>query len=243
MFFALCRYVPETVRYTGFEVWDQTTGQRIKLFSGIRTSPYASINLNRNKLQWLPDSKLLLVSSDSDAIPSWLSLFDVRADAFVGAKYTCDNSHVLIDIVAMDNCYTLWIVDMTYRLGFLDIRVNSRNSRENGIQWGSPGDVLPIHTSLRGDQARSFNKSFEQRPACWGSHLFASVCDSVHVLSSRDWQAGSCTLSGTVKTVNGGDIIDTAVGGDRLFILHNKSDSFEVWETRRDKGSFITAQY
>ncbi|GJN02425.1 hypothetical protein PR202_ga19775 [Eleusine coracana subsp. coracana] len=64
------------------------------------------------------------------------------------------------------------------------------------------------------------------RLATHGGQLFSSMNDSVSVFSGPEF-----VLTSTLRRSHGGAICDFSIGGDRLFVLHNEENVFDVWET------------
>ncbi|GJM85510.1 hypothetical protein PR202_ga01280 [Eleusine coracana subsp. coracana] len=80
-------------------------------------------------------------------------------------------------------------------------------------------------TSGKSFKAREEEETCYPKLAVHGGRLFASMNDAISVFSGPD-HVHTSTLRGS-----GSGICDFSVGGDRLFVLHNDENVFDVWET------------
>ncbi|KAH7426594.1 hypothetical protein KP509_10G007500 [Ceratopteris richardii] len=210
----------------GIGCWDQVTG---KLTHFLYEGPSWPLGV-ACKLQWLPHSNMLMVAAlypHSD--DSFISFLDMRSNNIAWSwtdaeKPAIGDEKVVMDAVAMDECSTVCVVNQFDNLGFIDTRSNNQ-----GVRWRDhyqPGKISEA-------EEHSYSKL-----AVWGSQLFCSKNDSVYVFCTPDLDAARCVQTAKLKKSEGGDISDIAVGGERLFVLHNEENVFDVWET---PGSFSTA--
>lgn len=214
--FASCR--GRTNEY-GIGCWDQITG---KLTDFLYEGPSWPLG-DACKLQWLPHSNMLMVAalyplSDN----SFISFLDMRSNSIVWSWTDADkpvigNEKIVMDVIAMDECSTLCVVNQFDNLGFIDTRTSNQ-----GVRWRDhyqPGKISEA-------EEHCYSKL-----AVWGSQLFSSKNDSVYVFCTPDLDAARCVQTAKLKKGKGGEISDIAVGGERLFVLHNEEDVFDVWET------------
>jgi hypothetical protein len=124
---------------------------------------------------------------------------------------------IVMDAVAMEECSTVCVVNQFDYLGFIDMRASNQ-----GVRWSHKYQPSKICES----EERCYSKL-----ACSGSQLFSSKNDSVYVFCSPDWDAARGVQTARLRRKEGGAISDISVGGDRLFVLHNEEDVFDVWET------------
>lgn len=203
----------------GIGCWDQTTGKLTDFFYEDPSWPLG----DACKLQWLPNSRMLMVATlypRSD--DSFISLLDMRSRSVVWSWTDSESSHVLdekvvMDAIAMEDCSTVCVVNQFDNLGFID----TRNSNQ-GARWRDhyqPGKMSE-------SEERCYSKL-----AVWGSQLFSSKNDSVYVFCTPDLDAARSVQTARLRKAEGGAISDIAVGGERLFVLHNEEDIFDVWET------------
>eukprot|EP00250_Pteridium_aquilinum_P029715 c40000_g1_i1 orf=224-1585(+) len=216
--FASCR---GRANERGIGCWDQITGDLMDFFYEGPSWPLG----DACKLQWLPNSKLLMVAvlyPRSDE--SFVGLLDMRSKSIVWSWAEADlesslvvDEKVALDAIAMEDCSTVCVVNQYDNLGFIDMRNGNQ-----GVRWRDryqPGKV-----------SESEEKCFSKL-AVWGSQLFASKNDSVYVFCTPDHDAARCVQTAKLRKIDGGAIADIAVGGDRLFVLHNEEDVFDVWQT------------
>uniref|UniRef100_A0A7I4FL19 BTB domain-containing protein n=1 Tax=Physcomitrium patens TaxID=3218 RepID=A0A7I4FL19_PHYPA len=203
----------------GVGTWDQITGQQASfLYEG----PGRPLG-DACKMQWLPRTNLLLVANlfpSSDH--SFITLLDSRTKGKVWSwtdaalRGTADEK-IVMDTVAMEECSTVCVVNQFDNLGFIDMRANNQC-----VRWSYRYQPSKISEA---------EERFYSKLACSGSQLFSSKNDSVYVFCSPDWDAAKGVQTARLRRKEGGAISDISVGGDRLFVLHNEEDVFDVWET------------
>jgi hypothetical protein len=199
----------------GVGIWDQTTGHQVDF---VYDWPLG----DAGKLQWLPESNLLLAATlypRSDH--AHINLMDFREKGGVVLSWTdCHllDDKVVVDTVAMDDCITVSVVNQYDNLGFLDMR------SMNHVKWchrNRPGKMV--------SQSFEEEEKWYSKLAACGTQLFSTKNKSVHVFCGPDW-----VLTSQVENKRGacgGAISDISVGGNRLFVLYNEEDVFDVWET------------
>eukprot|EP01018_Ginkgo_biloba_P014159 Gb_37959 [translate_table: standard] len=203
----------------GVGSWDQTTGQQVDFFYEVRGWPLGEAG----KLQWLPENRLLLVATLYPLYEdSYISLLDFRAKKLVWSWTDSEISRivddkVVLDTVAMEACNTVCVVNQYDNLGFIDMRSNNQSAR-----WS--------HRNRPGKMDEAEERCYSKL-AAHGTQLFSTKNDSVYVFCSPDW-----VLTSRLRKLNGGSISDVSVGGDRMFVLHNEEDVFDVWETPGPSG-------
>lgn len=205
----------------GIGTWDQNTGQQVQFFYEEGGWPLG----DASKLQWLPHSKLLLVATLFPSDDSCICLLDLRAKGKAwswtdsdGAILGVPDEKVVMDAVAMEDSSTVCVVNQFDHLGFIDVRVGTTQA----LRWSHRGQPTKIPDS----EERCYS-----RLAYCGSQLFASKHDHVSVLCSPNWETARSVQTAKLNKTGGGGIADISVGGDRLFVLHNEEDVFDVWET------------
>ncbi|KAI5068913.1 hypothetical protein GOP47_0017258 [Adiantum capillus-veneris] len=203
----------------GIGCWDQTTGKLTDFLYEGHSGPLG----DACKLQWLPHSSMLMVAalyplSDD----SFISFLDMRSNSVVWSWTDADkpivgDEKVVMDAIAMDECSTVCVVNQFDNLGFIDTRASNQ-----GVRWRDhykPGKISEA-------EEHCYSKL-----AVWGSQLFSSKGDSVYVFCTPDLDAARCVQTAKLRKSEGGEISDISVGGERLFVLHNEEDVFDVWET------------
>eukprot|EP00249_Psilotum_nudum_P018627 c26893_g1_i2 orf=848-2206(+) len=203
----------------GIASWDQVTGQQAGFLYEAPSWPLG----DACKLQWLPRSKLLLVATlyphTEDA---FIGLLDLRLKDVVWSWMESESpssvdENVVMDAVSMEECSTVCVVNQYDNLGFIDMR-----SSNQIIRWRD--QYQPRKVSQVEERCLA-------KLAAWGSQLFCSKNDAVCVFCSPDWEAARSVQTAQIRKMEGGAISDISVGGDRLFVLHNEEDVFDVWET------------
>lgn len=203
----------------GIGCWDQTTG---KLTDFLYEGPSWPLG-DACKLQWLPHRSMLMAATlYPHKDDSFISFLDMRSKSVVWSWTDSDFSaggdeKVVMDAIAMEECSTVCVVNEFDNLGFIDTRTSNQ-----GVRWKDhyqPGKISEA-------EERCYSKL-----AVWGSQLFSSKNDSVYVLCTPDHDAARGVQTAKLRKAEGGAISDIAVGGDRLFVLHNEEDVFDVWET------------
>ncbi|GJN21566.1 hypothetical protein PR202_gb09053 [Eleusine coracana subsp. coracana] len=117
---------------------------------------------------------------------------------------------------------------LTGRLRHRFLVAHGRQPRPFTATALASGSKLGMMTS-----GKSFKARDEEEETCYpklavhGGRLFASMSDAVSVFSGPD-HVHTSTLRGSGS---GGGICDFSVGGDRIFVLHNDENVFDVWET------------
>ncbi|KAI3925310.1 hypothetical protein MKX01_035427 [Papaver californicum] len=192
----------------GIGVWDQVTGKQIDIYksSGWPVGDAA-------KIQWLNGSNCLFISALSPwGEHSHISLIDIRTNEKVIWSWSEEEQKkgAAYDAIAMEECNSICVVRDHDELGFMDMRnYNGSIIRWNPRNRENPNYVQPCYPKL----------------AIHGGQVFYSRNDGISVFSGPDMiltsSLGSC----------GGSIRDFSIGGDRLFILHDKENMFDVWET------------
>lgn len=205
----------------GVGVWDQTSGRQVDFFYQAAGGwPLG----DAGKLQWLPENRLLLAATLYPLCDdSFIGLLDFR-DRKVVWSWTdsevpriAGDDKVVLDAVFMEACGTVCVVNQYDNLGFIDMRSTNRS-----VRWS--------HRNRPGKTIESEERCYSKL-AAQGNQLFSSKNDSVYVFCSPDW-----VLTSRLRKLNGGSISDIAVGGDRLFVLHNEEDVFDIWETPGPSG-------
>ncbi|CAK9216925.1 unnamed protein product [Sphagnum troendelagicum] len=209
----------------GIGTWDQATGQQINFLYETPGRPLG----DACKLQWLPQSNLLLVATlfpRSDH--SFVSLLDFRTKGKVwswtdSCQRKSADEKIVMDAVAMEECSTVCVVNQFDNLGFIDMRNSS-----HPVRWSH---------RYRSARVSECEERCYSKLAVSGSQLFSSKNDSVYVFCSPDWDAARGVQTARLrKTEGGGAISDISVGGDSLFVLHNEINVFDVWETPGSSG-------
>lgn len=145
--------------------------------------------------------------------------------------YWFETYETLVDAVAMEDSDAIWVADDAGRLVFVEMTGDL-------IHWDEPGHVFPVSNSTPvGLHAR------QPRLASWGSRLFASRDNNVHVVARLDCASPDFAVTATVQRAPGGGIADISIGGDRLFVAHKESASFEVWDTPIKRGTSLTGAF
>lgn len=200
----------------GVVVWDQTTGEQVSFV-------YDWSLGDAGKLQWLPESNLLLAATlypRSDH--GYISLMDFREKNSAVLSWTdCHllDDNVVVDAVGMEDCRSVCVVNQYDNLGFLDMR------SMNNVKWchrNRPGKMVSQSVE---EEERLYSKL-----AACGLQLFSTKNQKVHVFCAPHWVLTS-QIENKRGPCTGGGIADIAVGGDRLFVLYDEEDVFDVWET------------
>jgi hypothetical protein len=205
----------------GVGVWDAATGAQ----AGFCYEPPGCALGDADRLQWLSDTGTLMVATmfpKTDA--SFLSLLDFRDRSVVwswtdaGTPASLEEKRA-VHAVVMDDGRSVCLINQYEDLGFLDLRKNA-----GGVRWSCRSKLM---TSGGKKKARGGEETCYPKLAAHGGQLFASTGDTVSVFSGPDHVLTS-TLRGSGS---GGSICDFSIGGDRLFVLHNEENVFDVWET------------
>ncbi|KAK3158441.1 hypothetical protein QOZ80_2AG0137260 [Eleusine coracana subsp. coracana] len=214
--FASCK---GRVNEYGIGAWDAATGDQ----TGFFYDPPAGCALgDAGTLQWVDATNTLMAATmfpRADA--SSLALLDFRANR-VAWSWTDGGSTEekrAVHAAAMEDGRTVCVVNQYEDLGFLDLR------KEGGVRWRSGSKLGMMMTSGKSFKAREEEETCYPKLAVHGGRLFASMNDAISVFSGPD-HVHTSTLRGS-----GSGICDFSVGGDRLFVLHNDENVFDVWET------------
>lgn len=204
----------------GLGVWDQVTGQQLDFFCEALG--------DAGKLQWLSTRRLLAVSAlfpRSDR--GHVSLVDFRSRSVVWSwTEQRQADKIVLDAVALEDYTTICVVNQFDHIGFIDMKIDGQRQRYGQGQEQGPGHVKWSHRNRPGNTSNVEEKCYSKLAAC-GSQLFSTSNGGVNVLCGPDW-----VLTSQIRNKGGGgEISDIAVGGDRLFVLHNEENLFDVWET------------
>ncbi|XVF82220.1 hypothetical protein PTKIN_Ptkin16aG0027700 [Pterospermum kingtungense] len=194
----------------GIGVWDQITGKQIDFFYETSLRPRRSLG-DAGKLQWLNGSNCLLVSTFFLEDTCYMSLLDFRQKKTVWSwsDITENNERRVRDVIAIEECNSVCAVNKSEDLGFLDLRTGAGRMR-----W------------RRMEKWTSTSKACYPKLALHNGQLFLSMHDSISVYCGPHW-----VLTSRLRTSNGGLVCDFSIGGDRLFVLHGRENTFDVWET------------
>ncbi|XP_004252085.1 BTB/POZ domain-containing protein At4g30940-like [Solanum lycopersicum] len=203
----------------GIGVWDQVTDKQIDFLD---RPPY-KYQHNASKLQWLHDTKCLMVAGFHPR--SNIILYDVRNDKMVWSKpgvyasscYDIAREELFRDVIAIEESCSICLADWNECLGFMDLRSNGTIYWRNSVKG-----VQPFCNWGTG------NYSCYPKLAFHEGQLFSSLNDTITVYSGSDWVPTS-----QFHQKHGGPIWDFSIGGDRLFSLHRNEDVLDVWETPR----------
>ncbi|KAH9331631.1 hypothetical protein KI387_003739 [Taxus chinensis] len=200
----------------GLGVWDQTTGQQVDFLCEANSDWGLG---DAGKLQWLAATKLLAVSTlYPRSERGHVSLVDFRSRNVVWSWTEPQgvlDEMVVLDAVALEECNTICVVNQYDHIGFMDMRID-----KGYVRWS--------HRNRPGKISNVEEKCYSKLAAC-GSQLFSTSNGGVNVLCGPDW-----VLTSQLRSKGGGGgggIFDIALGGDRLFVLHNEENVFDVWES------------
>ncbi|KAF3775109.1 BTB/POZ domain-containing protein [Nymphaea thermarum] len=198
----------------GIGVWDGYTGKQTDFY--YETAGWSIGDSGR--LQCLPNTNLLFVATLYPRTENcYIQLLDFREKnavwswSDVGWPATIDEKMVL-DAIVMEDGNSICVVNQYDDLGFMDLRSNG-----GSVRWSTRSRLLKMGNA----DERCYPKL-----ATHGGQLFASTNDSISVFCGPDW-----VLTSRLRRSHGGSICDFSIGGDRLFVLHNEEDVFDVWET------------
>ncbi|KQJ86389.1 hypothetical protein BRADI_4g05120v3 [Brachypodium distachyon] len=202
-------YLPS--EHDGIGAWDCSTGEQLA-GSFFPDRPGFAFS-DAAKLQWLETTgALLVVSTEASGINNkdrpFLALLDSRDTSVV---WSCSDRTTLADVVdavMMEDGRWVCVVNKFHELGFLDVRKNDDHGSGVLQSWRPMAEPVSHYPKL----------------AAHGGLLVASRNDTVSVYSGPH-RVLTSTLWGS-----GGAIGDLAIGGDRLFALHNEENVVDVWE-------------
>ncbi|PNT61396.1 hypothetical protein BRADI_5g14780v3 [Brachypodium distachyon] len=186
----------------GVGVWDSATGEQADFFY----EPPGCALGDADRLQWLDAASALMVATLFPKTDNCsIGLLDFR-DKSVAWSWsdagTAEDKRVL-HAIAMDDERSVCVINQTTACG---VRWSSRSKLMNRK---APGE-----------------ESCYPKLATHGGQLFSSMNDSISVFSGPEH-----VLTSTLRRSYGGPICDFSIGGDRLFVLHNEENVFDVWET------------
>ncbi|KAM0847074.1 hypothetical protein ACQ4PT_055259 [Festuca glaucescens] len=201
----------------GVAAWDATTSEQTDFFY----EPPACALGDADGLQWLDGTSTLMAATMFPrADSSFVSLLDFRGRSVawswsdVGTPASLEDKHA-VHAIAMEDGWSVCVVNQYDDLGFLDLRSNA-----GGVRWRS-GSKLMGRKKVRAEE------SCYPKLATHGGQLFASTTTgAISVFSGPDH-----ALTSTLRASDGGGVCDLSIGGDRLFALHNEENVFDVWET------------
>uniref|UniRef100_A0A0D6QSV3 BTB domain-containing protein n=1 Tax=Araucaria cunninghamii TaxID=56994 RepID=A0A0D6QSV3_ARACU len=199
----------------GLGTWDQSTAQQVDFLSDDNRDWALG---DAGKLQWLPRRGVLLVSTlypRNDR--GHVSLVDPRTRGVVWSwtEEAQLDEKVVLDTVAMEDCNTICVVNQFDNTGFMDLRIDGQG--DGHVKWSH---------RTRPRKISDVEEKCYSKLAASGTQLFCSSNGGVNVLCAPDW-----VFTSRLQEKGGGGISDIAVGGDRLFVLHNEENVFNVWET------------
>ncbi|TVU29245.1 hypothetical protein EJB05_20803, partial [Eragrostis curvula] len=211
----------------GVGVWDCATGEQADFFY----EPPGCALGDADKLQWLDNTNTLMVATmfpRTDA--SFLTLLDFRDDKSVVWSWTDAGTPASLEekravhAVVLEDGRSVCVVNQYDDLGFLDLRKNA-----GAVRWSSRSKLMMASAGKNkkaAAAARGYEETCYPKLAAHGGQLFASTNDTISVFSGPDH-----VLTSTLRGSGGGAICDFSIGGDRLFVLHNEENVFDVWET------------
>ncbi|KAI3955700.1 hypothetical protein MKW98_006060 [Papaver atlanticum] len=192
----------------GIGVWDQLTGKQVDIYK----STSGRFLGNAGKIEWLDRSNCLFISALSPwGKDSHVCLLDIRTRKKLIWSWS-ELAHidgVVYDAIAMEESNSVCLVNEYEDLGFLDLR-----SAVPSIQW-KPSNL----------ENRKYDQTCYPKLALHDGQVFCSMDDGISVFSGPDK-----VLTSSLGRSCGGSIRDFSIGGDRLFVLHNAENMFDVWE-------------
>ncbi|XP_051193795.1 BTB/POZ domain-containing protein At2g24240-like [Lolium perenne] len=202
----------------GVAAWDAATGEQTDFFY----EPPACALGDADALQWLDGTSTLMAATMFPrADSSFVTLLDFRCRSVawswsdVGTPASLEDKHA-VHAVAMEDGWSVCVVNQYDDLGFLDLRSNA-----GGVRWRSGSKLQMSRKKVKGEE------TCYPKLATHGGQLFASTTTgAISVFSGPDH-----ALTSTLRASDGGVICDLSIGGDRLFALHNEQNVFDVWET------------
>ncbi|KAG5564025.1 hypothetical protein RHGRI_000264 [Rhododendron griersonianum] len=201
----------------GICVWDQVTGKLIDCYEEAPGSLLDRSLGNADRLQWLHSTNCLMVASLSkkEKDYSLISLWDVRVKKMVWnwpdsfqysngswIQYSDSSMKTVRDVIAMEEVNSICAVNQYEEFGFLDLR-SSREVRS----------VMGLRTF------NMCNKS-KVKLALHDNQLFLLTHGRISVFCGPDWEPTS-----RLPRPDTAPICDISLGGDRLFALHEASNS------------------
>ncbi|KAI3842779.1 hypothetical protein MKX03_021224 [Papaver bracteatum] len=193
----------------GIGVWDQVTGKQVDIYK----STSGRFLGNAGKIEWLDRSNCLFISALSPrGKDSHVCLLDIRTRKKVIWTWS-ELDHiqgVVYDAIAMEESNSICVVNEYEELGFMDLR----------------GGFTSIRWNPSNQENRKYHQTCYHKLASHGGRVFCSRDDGISVFSGPDK-----VLTSSMGRSCGDSIRDFSIGGDRMFVLHNEENMFDVWET------------